>query len=148
MENEIQIFIANPNDFGTIEDLSSIYSFYENWPDTTILPFSKADVLNYEASDLLEKRSFQSDEVKKEFEIFFKNLNSLEKDEKDTKLKEYARSYHIKRTAYLVKYYPDDPIELTLDKKVIDGNHRIMAAIAKGFSEIKYFVGKSGGRLG
>ncbi len=107
MKSEMQIFIANPNDFGTIEELSSIYSFYSNWTDTTIVPFGKDDIVNFETKDLLEKRSFQSDEVQMEFRNFFESLSNLEKDEKDTKLREYDRIFHIKRTAYLVRNYLD-----------------------------------------
>jgi hypothetical protein len=127
--------------FGTIEQLSKVFGAYENWPGTAIESFSKTDILTAVNKGELESRSFQDQAVKAELDQLLHNLNNsgISHAEKDKQLAEWARKFHIRRVAFLYKYFPEHPIRVTPDlSKVEDGIHRIMAAIVLGRNSIEY----------
>jgi len=135
---------VNPNRFGSIEALSSIFVAYDNWPGTRILPFTKEDVQKAVNEERLDDRPFQSDSVKHELDQLFTKLstNKTPNDKKDQILSEWMRDYHIRRVAYLVNNFPNDPITLTNDYKIRDGVHRVIAAITIGKDEIFCLIKK------
>jgi hypothetical protein len=61
------------------------------------------------------------------------------------RIEKYSRDWHIKRIAYLMRYGWTYPISLELWPEtpwpVDDGNHRLMAAIFRGDSEIHASIG-------
>ena len=134
------MLLISPSYFGTIEIISSGFAAYANWKDTAIVPFSKADILKAISEGCFEERSFQNISVKDELENLFKNLNAanVSKIVRDYELREWARSFHIKRVAFLCKYFPKDPIKLNRNMTVRDGLHRIMAAIVLEKDSIDY----------
>lgn len=124
--------------FGSIENMSSIFYAFENYPTTQIVPFTKEDVLTAIKNNKFDSRPFQSVEVSQEFQLLLDRLSHEGKtnSEKNELLKTHARNYHIARTAYLVKNISQEPIIVTPDNKVKDGIHRIMAAIVRNEKEI------------
>ena len=131
-----------PSDFGNIEKLSSIFYAFENFPATQIVPFTKEDVLTAIKNNQFDSRPFQSVEVNREFQQLLDKLSKEGKTnpEKDELLKIHARNYHIERTAYFVNNISQEPITVTLDNKVKDGIHRIMAALVRNEKEISYVI--------
>jgi len=128
--------------FGTIEKISSSFAAYVNWQETAIVPFSKADILKAISEESFEERSFQDISVGNELNNLFQKLNeaNVSKLDRDHELREWARNFHIKRVAFLCKYFPKDPINLNRDLKVKDGLHRIMAAIILEKESIDYII--------
>jgi len=128
----------DPNVFGCIRQISATFAAYSNWPDTKIIPFSKEDILKAVNEQRFEKRSFQDPSTTDDLNKLFEELNrqNTPKHEKDQILSNWARNFHIERVAFLYSNFPADPIVLSSENQVVDGLHRILAAIALGRQKV------------
>lgn len=126
--------------FGTIEEISSQFAAYSNWEDTAIIPFSKKDIQAAISEKRLDNRSFQDASVQNDLDKLLSELSltDVSKEDKDQALKDHARKYHIERVAFLCENFPNEPIKLDRNMKIIDGSHRVMAALFLELETIDY----------